>query len=64
MTCVHYFSGGTADVTVHEKLNGGRLREVHQACGGPWGGVMVDSYFIRLLTGIVSALAMSEFMFK
>lgn len=56
--------GGTADITVHEKLENGQLREVHRACGGPWGGAAVDSYFIQLLASIVSPLGMSEFMFK
>lgn len=56
------YLGGTADITVHEKLQDGKLREVHRACGGPWGGAAVDSYFIQLLTSIVSPLGMSEFM--
>lgn len=56
--------GGTADITVHEKLVNGRLREVHSACGGPWGGTAVDAYFIQLLTAVVTPLAMSEFMYQ
>ncbi|WAR12948.1 HS12B-like protein [Mya arenaria] len=54
--------GGTADITVHEKLSGGKLREVHHACGGPWGGTMVDSYFIQMLSTIVQPLTFAEFM--
>ena len=47
------FSGGTADITVHEKLKDGNLREVHRACGGPWGGTAVDKNFVELLSSIV-----------
>ncbi|XP_060600210.1 heat shock 70 kDa protein 12B-like [Ruditapes philippinarum] len=54
--------GGTADITVHEKLENGKLREVHRACGGPWGGTAVDAFFIQVLSNIVSPLGMSEFM--
>ena len=57
-------TGGTADITVHEKLEGGRLREVHQATGGPWGGAMVDAKFIAMMGNIVNALVFSEFMNK
>lgn len=54
-------TGGTADITVHERLVGERLREVHHACGGPWGGTMVDSNFLKLLSTIVQPLTVVEF---
>lgn len=54
--------GGTADITVHQKLQNGKLRELHRACGGPWGGTAVDAYFIQLLSSIITPLAMAEFM--
>ncbi|XP_053402708.1 heat shock 70 kDa protein 12B-like [Mercenaria mercenaria] len=53
---------GTADITVQEKLDCGKLREVHRVCGGPWGGTAVDAFFIQVLSNIVSPLGMSEFM--
>lgn len=54
--------GGTADITVHEKLSDGNLREVHRACGGPWGGTSVDANFINLLGNIIGSNAMTFFM--
>ncbi|XP_021375611.1 heat shock 70 kDa protein 12A-like [Mizuhopecten yessoensis] len=37
--------GGTVDTTVHEVAEDGRLMEVRQASGGPWGGTSVDDTF-------------------
>lgn len=54
--------GGTTDITVHEKLKDGNLREVHRACGGPWGGIAVDQNFINLLESIVGKKAMTYFI--
>lgn len=54
--------GGTADITCHEKLKDGNLREVHRACGGPWGGTAVDNNFIDMLSSIVGKPAMTFFM--
>ncbi|KAK3085535.1 hypothetical protein FSP39_004848 [Pinctada imbricata] len=45
--------GGTVDITVHEKLPRGKLKEIHKASGGPWGGTAVDEGFIQLLTKVV-----------
>ncbi|KAK3589819.1 hypothetical protein CHS0354_015826 [Potamilus streckersoni] len=53
--------GGTADMTVHEKLEDGRLKELAKASGGPWGGTMVDSAFLQLLNSIVGGPVMNTF---
>lgn len=45
--------GGTADITVHEKVKEGRLRELHQATGGACGGTAVDAAFENRLTEIL-----------
>lgn len=45
--------GGTADITVHEKVKGGKLRELHQATGGACGGTAVDAAFENSLTEIL-----------
>ncbi|XP_033750768.1 heat shock 70 kDa protein 12A-like [Pecten maximus] len=37
--------GGTVDTTVHEVAEDGRLVEIRQASGGPWGGTSVDDTF-------------------
>jgi len=52
------------DITVHEKLAFGNLKEVHRASGGPWGGTFVDSEFIKLLSDIVGGPVMADFMKK
>ncbi|KAL3859667.1 hypothetical protein ACJMK2_009875 [Sinanodonta woodiana] len=54
--------GGTADMTIHEKLQGGGLKEVCKASGGPWGGTAVDMTFLQLLVSIVSGPVMHKFM--
>lgn len=41
--------GGTADISVHEKLPNGRLKEIHKASGGPWGGISVDKNYLQML---------------
>ena len=43
-------SGGTVDVTVHEVLQGNRLRELHAATGGNWGGVEVNKAFCNFVS--------------
>lgn len=53
--------GGTADITVQQVAGDGRLRELHKASGGAWGGTKVDSAFINLLSDIVGEDVMEEF---
>ncbi|KAL3871602.1 hypothetical protein ACJMK2_039593 [Sinanodonta woodiana] len=53
--------GGTADMTVHEKLEDGRLKELSKASGGPWGGTVVDSAFLQMLISIVGGPVMNLF---
>ncbi|XP_060607561.1 heat shock 70 kDa protein 12A-like [Ruditapes philippinarum] len=44
--------GGTVDITVHEVMSGGHLKELDKASGGAWGGVQVDDAFFRFLNEI------------
>lgn len=44
-----FFIGGTLDVTAHEILTNGNIKEVHQVTGGPHGGTKVDEEFVSLL---------------
>lgn len=53
LNLTNLFSGGTADLTVHERVKGGRLRELHQATGGACGGTAVDREFEKSLTNIL-----------
>lgn len=47
--------GGTVDITVHEKLAGGGLKEISRATGGDCGGTSIDADFIQLLAKIFGA---------
>ncbi|XP_048734696.2 heat shock 70 kDa protein 12A-like [Ostrea edulis] len=44
--------GGTADITVHEKLEGNKLKELFKASGGACGGTSVDTQFYSTMTRI------------
>ncbi|XP_060601655.1 heat shock 70 kDa protein 12B-like [Ruditapes philippinarum] len=54
--------GGTADITVHEKVENGKLKEVYQASGGPWGGTSVDAAYIALISRIIGGPVFAKFM--
>lgn len=45
--------GGTVDITIHEVLSGGRIKELHKATGGAWGGTYVDDKFFDIIKEIV-----------
>ncbi|KAK3577080.1 hypothetical protein CHS0354_037109 [Potamilus streckersoni] len=47
--------GGTADITCHQILDDGSLGEVYLACGGDYGGTMVDNEFFKLFRSIFGA---------
>ncbi|XP_063353537.1 heat shock 70 kDa protein 12A-like [Pelmatolapia mariae] len=44
--------GGTIDITVHEVLDGGALKELHKASGNDFGGQTVDRKFKEFLREI------------
>ena len=48
------YSGGTVDITIHQVKDQGRLKELHKASGGAWGGTKVDDAFRQLLVKIVT----------
>ncbi|XP_060065878.1 heat shock 70 kDa protein 12A-like [Ylistrum balloti] len=56
--------GGTVDITVHEVLEGLKLKEIHMANGGDWGGTMVDNDFETLLSEILGADVFEKFKQK
>lgn len=58
------FTGGTADITVHEKVKGGKLRELHQATGGACGGTAVDAAFESRLNDILGEKVMKRLQEK
>ncbi|OWF45305.1 Heat shock 70 kDa protein 12A [Mizuhopecten yessoensis] len=44
--------GGTIDITAHEVLNDGHLKEINEPTGGYWGGLRVNESFVRFLQRI------------
>lgn len=53
--------GGTADITVHEKMMDGTLKELYKATGGAWGGIEVDKAYEQMLTNLVGVGALEKF---
>ena len=49
------FSGGTADITVHEQLSNDRLKELCRASDGDCGGTSVDNAFYQIFAKLVGA---------
>ena len=45
--------GGTADITVHEKISNGQLKELCHAIGGDCGGTSIDNAFIQMIVKIL-----------
>lgn len=50
---IYVSTGGTADITVHEKVVDGRLKEKYRATGNACGGTNIDREFFQLLSTIV-----------
>ena len=46
-------SGGTVDISAHEQLIDGKVKEIAQPSGGPWGGMAVDAKFMKLLSSVL-----------
>jgi hypothetical protein len=46
-------SGRTVDITIHEVVEDGKLKELNYASGGAWGGTSVDAEFENFLRSIV-----------
>lgn len=53
--------GGTVDITVHEVLDDGNVRELYKANGGPWGGKSVNDAFLRFLNEVIGEETMRKF---
>ncbi|CAC5426225.1 unnamed protein product [Mytilus coruscus] len=52
--------GGTTDITVHEVNGPNTLKEIHQACGGHYGGNTVNAEFFKFLTTLLSGPVIRE----
>lgn len=49
------------DITVHQKLKDGKLRELHKANGGNWGGTQVDKAFVNTLRDVLGKDTLKRF---
>ncbi|KAL4230693.1 Heat shock 70 kDa protein 12A [Mactra antiquata] len=56
--------GGTVDITVHEVMANNKLKELHKASGGAWGGTKVDDAFRQFLIKLVGGPVMKKFQNK
>lgn len=53
--------GGTVDFSVQETTDVGKMKSIHDVCGGPWGGARVDQEFIQFLIKLVGADVFTKF---
>lgn len=53
--------GGTVDITIHEIQNDGRLKELHRASGGDWGGTKINDEFEQFLGRLFGDDTMRKF---
>ncbi|KAL3878941.1 hypothetical protein ACJMK2_031265 [Sinanodonta woodiana] len=53
--------GGTIDITIHEVLEDGNVKEIHKATGGAWGGQEVDKAFKQFLIKIFGNPVVKQF---
>ncbi|XP_060589192.1 heat shock 70 kDa protein 12A-like [Ruditapes philippinarum] len=56
--------GGTIDITVHQVIVDGKLRELHKASGGGWGGTLVDKAYEQFLSEIAGPETFQQFKEK
>ncbi|XP_021345557.1 heat shock 70 kDa protein 12B-like isoform X2 [Mizuhopecten yessoensis] len=49
------------DITCHEVINDGTLKEKHPPTGGPWGGTVVDEAYFGFLQDLVGQEAWKDF---
>lgn len=53
MCTIFLHLGGTVDVTVHQVIVDGKLRELHRASGGAWGGTKVDQAYEQFIADLM-----------
>ncbi|CAG2206000.1 unnamed protein product [Mytilus edulis] len=55
-----FFLGGTTDITVHEVTGPNSVKEIHQACGGYWGGNTVNGEFYKFLVKLFGGFVIND----
>ncbi|XP_060065831.1 heat shock 70 kDa protein 12B-like [Ylistrum balloti] len=56
--------GGTVDITIHEIISSGKIREIQAASGGSFGGTNVDSKFNQFLVKLFGNDVLTELKAK
>lgn len=54
--------GGTADMTIEQNTLDGKLKHVHKATGGLWGGNKVNQEFFRFISEVISGDIFDSFV--
>lgn len=58
---INKFSGGTADITLHQLQRNGTIVELNPASGGLWGGTCIDKAFETFLQNLFGRETMETF---
>ena len=58
------YKGGTLDVTAHEILDDGNMKEIYQVTGGAYGGMYVDEKFEKLLENLFGISKVKEYRIR
>ncbi|XP_060596890.1 heat shock 70 kDa protein 12A-like [Ruditapes philippinarum] len=53
--------GGTVDITFHQVIVDDKLREIHKASGGAWGGTRIDDEYEKFLDSLFGQDIMKKF---
>ena len=63
MVNYHYaiIVGGTVDIVAHEIEESGGVKELYPACGGDWGGTLVDKAFIDYISSCLGEKVFNRF---
>ena len=57
-------AGGTTDITFHKRCKDGKLKEIHSATGGPWGGRNINEAFFNFLAELFGKHVIDQLKMK
>lgn len=59
--CIYFFlKGGTIDITAHQVMEDGNVKEIITATGGDWGGTRVDKEYIDFIKCLIGKTATND----
>ncbi|CAG2250413.1 unnamed protein product [Mytilus edulis] len=53
--------GGTVDISAQQVLENGKLKIIHEECGGPWGGECINKQFVKMLVELFGKEVLNQF---